>query len=331
MAVTGLAIRFHWISEYPVGLEIYSSWPIIILAGVFYLVEFLADKIPWVDSIWDSIHTIIRPIGGAIIGLTSIGVGDPFLAVIGTILCGAVAFSSHAAKATNRLAVNLSPEPVSNWLVSIGEDILVLGATMIGLKLNRYWPAALATIIFITAFVLVVLTIIAPIFIRSIKFWFKARSASDRYDSFMAHQRGEAVLGGLFAPDDVEFPEVSDKLPTDYWSKLNTTSDGLLVSKSYAYRCRWAGKWRQGYLVFDGSAIYFVYRKLFRIHNLNLPVQDILGFRSLDANYYYLLEFKTESRAYSFAILQDRFKLKDQLISAISASIKKSSASGNNR
>ncbi|MEL6875326.1 MAG: DUF4126 domain-containing protein, partial [Pseudomonadota bacterium] len=91
------------------------------------LAEFFADKILWLDSIWDTIHTVIRPIGGALLALAVVDAGDPAWQVITFLLGGGAALMSHGAKAGARAMVNTSPEPVSNAVVSTGEDIAAGG------------------------------------------------------------------------------------------------------------------------------------------------------------------------------------------------------------
>src|SRR4051795_13627735 len=113
---TGLAIHFHWITlsaQYQ-SLEILGNPWIITVAGILYSLEFFADKIPWVDSLWDAIHTVIRPIGGAFLAIRVLGTPDPVFDVVIVLLAGGVTFATHAAKAGTRLVVNHSPEPFSN-------------------------------------------------------------------------------------------------------------------------------------------------------------------------------------------------------------------------
>lgn len=126
---TGLAIHFHWIALAPQyqSLEALGNPWIIGIAGGLYLLEFCADKIPWVDSIWDAVHTIIRPIGGALLGLQVVGHPSPTMTILIALLAGGTSLVSHTAKAATRLASNTSPEPFSNIALSVTEDALVLG------------------------------------------------------------------------------------------------------------------------------------------------------------------------------------------------------------
>jgi hypothetical protein len=143
---TGLAIHFHWItlgSQYQ-PLEVLGNPWIISIAGVLYLLEFFADKVPWVDSIWDAVHTVIRPIGGALLAIQVLGHPNPAFTVIVALLAGGTSLLAHTAKAATRLASNTSPEPLTNIALSLGEDAAVLG----GLTLVHFSPV-LALIIFL--------------------------------------------------------------------------------------------------------------------------------------------------------------------------------------
>jgi hypothetical protein len=143
---TGLAIHFHWItlgSQYQ-SLEVLGNPWIISIAGVLYLLEFFADKVPWVDSIWDAVHTVVRPIGGALLAIQVLGHPNPAFTVIVALLAGGTSLLAHTAKAATRLASNTSPEPLTNIALSLGEDAAVLG----GLTLVHFSPV-LALIIFL--------------------------------------------------------------------------------------------------------------------------------------------------------------------------------------
>jgi hypothetical protein len=144
--VTGLAIHFHWIALAPQyqSLAVLGNPWIITIAGILYFLEFFADKIPWVDSIWDAVHTVIRPIGGALLAIQVLGHPSPAYTVIVALLAGGTSLVAHTAKAATRLASNSSPEPFSNIGLSLGEDAAVLG----GLALVHFNPV-LALVIFL--------------------------------------------------------------------------------------------------------------------------------------------------------------------------------------
>src|SRR5689334_13749372 len=112
VAILGLASRYHWV-QLPDQFRVFDNPWIIGAAFVLYAIEFVADKVPWVDSIWDSVHTLIRPVGGAVIAVASLGDASPTMTGAIALLGGVVSASSHATKASTRVAANASPEPFS--------------------------------------------------------------------------------------------------------------------------------------------------------------------------------------------------------------------------
>jgi hypothetical protein len=117
----GIAGRAGW-ADIP---DILTRTDVMIVAGVLFAVEFVADKVPFLDSFWDVIHTFIRPIGAAAVGAVIAGESASIGAALGGIIAGALAFDAHSAKASTRVMVNASPEPVSNSAVSLFEDVTV--------------------------------------------------------------------------------------------------------------------------------------------------------------------------------------------------------------
>jgi len=131
--LTGLLVRFdalHLAAKYQ-SLEVLGHDWVLIAAGVLYAIEFFADKVPWLDSLWDSVHTLIRPVGGTILAMQALGEMPPHLEVIGALLAGGAALTTHSAKAGARLLANHSPEPASNIVLSIAEDITVVAGTLV--------------------------------------------------------------------------------------------------------------------------------------------------------------------------------------------------------
>src|ERR1043165_5104053 len=125
VATLGLLSRFAHL-RLPGELEVLTSWWIVGVALVLYLIEFFADKIPIVDSTWDVIHTFIRIPAGAVLAASAFGDFDRSIQVIALLLGGGLALSSHGTKAATRAMLNASPEPVSNWIASIAEDIVAV-------------------------------------------------------------------------------------------------------------------------------------------------------------------------------------------------------------
>lgn len=117
----GLAGRTG-LAEIPEAL---TRTDVLVIAGVVFALEFVVDKLPWLDSAWDTFHTAVRPLGAAAIGLLLSGEAETWQQVTAALGAGGLATAAHAAKATTRVAINTSPEPVSNAVVSVAEDGLV--------------------------------------------------------------------------------------------------------------------------------------------------------------------------------------------------------------
>lgn len=161
VAVLGLAARFQWVAL-PSQYQVFNNDWVIAGALFLYLIEFVADKIPWVDSLWDSVHTVIRPVGGAAVAIATLGDASPGFQTLIGIAGGAIAAGSHLTKASTRVAANASPEPFSNWALSFTEDLFVLGLGLLALK---YPLAALA----ITLLIIVVMVIALRWIVRTLR------------------------------------------------------------------------------------------------------------------------------------------------------------------
>lgn len=161
VAVLGLASRYGWV-DLPPQYAIFDNDWIIGAALVMYVVEFVADKIPWFDSVWDGIHTLIRPLGGALVAVGTLGDASPGMQTLVGLLGGAVAATSHASKAGTRAIANTSPEPFSNWVLSLSEDIFVV---MLGLVTLKYPLLALG----VTLVLLLLIAVFARFLYRAIR------------------------------------------------------------------------------------------------------------------------------------------------------------------
>jgi hypothetical protein len=125
VATLGLLQRFG-VLHVPPGLQILSHPWVLAIAIALYLLEFFADKIPYFDTFWDVIHTFIRPPAAALLAFAAAGGAPPEWRWGAALIAGGVALTSHGAKASARAAVNASPEPFSNWILSFGEDVLAV-------------------------------------------------------------------------------------------------------------------------------------------------------------------------------------------------------------
>jgi hypothetical protein len=129
VATLGLLSRFAHL-RLPGELEVLTSWWVIGVAIGLYVIEFVADKVPWIDSTWDVIHTFIRVPAGAVLAAGAFGDFDRSIQVIALLLGGGLALSSHGTKAATRAVLNTLPEPITNVAVSLLEDVLAIGSTI---------------------------------------------------------------------------------------------------------------------------------------------------------------------------------------------------------
>jgi hypothetical protein len=173
--VIGVSIRygfFHPSGELA-GLAVLADKRVLIVAGIAFVLEFFADKILWFDSIWDSFHTFIRPIGAAVLAAAAVHDVEPATKVAIVILCGGVALASHSSKAATRLAVNHSPEPFSNIALSIAGDLFVPSGVWLALR------HPLVSLAFIVGFVAVFVWLSRKVFRMIVRFWAnRSRTAS---------------------------------------------------------------------------------------------------------------------------------------------------------
>ena len=126
VAALGIARQMELI-QLPQNLEVLAHPAVIAIACIMYFIEFFADKVPYLDSGWDALHTFIRVPAGAILAARALGDMNPALELAAMLAGGSIALAAHGAKATTRLAINASPEPFTNWTASVTEDVAVLG------------------------------------------------------------------------------------------------------------------------------------------------------------------------------------------------------------
>ena len=150
VATLGLLSRFHLVTL-PGELDLLSNGWVIAAAGFLYLIEFLADKIPLIDSVWDAIHTFIRVPAGAVLAASAFAHFNPGVRIAALLAGGALAFGSHATKASVRVTANASPEPFSNFFLSCIEDLFTIGLT----ALAAFHPIAILVIVILFVILLI--------------------------------------------------------------------------------------------------------------------------------------------------------------------------------
>jgi Domain of unknown function (DUF4126) len=176
ITVLGLLQKFG-AAKLPGGLDVLDNWWIIGVAAGLYMIEFFADKIPYVDSIWDVVHTFIRVPAGAVVAYAATNQLDAGIYVPAALLGGGLALGSHGTKAAARVGANFSPEPISNWILSLVEDVIAFVGTAMAVFTPVLMTAVLA--IFLLFFVW-----FFPKVFRAIRRLFIAVAAFFRGESF---------------------------------------------------------------------------------------------------------------------------------------------------
>lgn len=148
--VLGIADRLGSVAEIP---DVLGRWDVLAAAGFMFAMEFVADKIPYIDSTWDAISTAVRPTAGAVIGVLLAGDASSLDQAVLGVVGGGTALLSHLAKAGGRLAINSSPEPVTNIVASVTEDVAVLAVVWFSLE-HPQAAAAIAGVLLVVGLVL---------------------------------------------------------------------------------------------------------------------------------------------------------------------------------
>ncbi|MBX3178205.1 MAG: DUF4126 domain-containing protein [Candidatus Hydrogenedentes bacterium] len=162
-------------------LEVLGHPTVLMAAGVLFAIEFVADKIPWVDSTWDGVHTLVRPVGAAVMGGYALTGADPATQTALALACGGVALTSHTTKASTRVVANASPEPFSNSFLSIFEDVIVV----VGAVLTFLLPVIMLGLVVVFLLVFIWL---------SPKFYRVLRGAFGRVRGVFRGRRGKLTI-----------------------------------------------------------------------------------------------------------------------------------------
>jgi len=244
----GLGVRFGFIhldSAFS-RLEVLADPWVLGVAGAAFLIEFVADKIPWVDSLWDSFHTVIRPVGAVLLGVTAAGGMDPASRTVIGLLAGAVALTGHTTKAGTRLAVNHSPEPFSNIALSLGEDAVAIGGAWLAMS---HPLVALGLVLLLVA----LFAIFAPVLVRLLRLEAAAVSGALRW-----------LFGAEAAPP---------ALPAEYHDEIKDPPQACL--EAIAGNGVRGLKNSSGYLCLTGAEVIFCARRWFRRQVRRVPRDSV--------------------------------------------------------
>jgi hypothetical protein len=303
----GLAINLGWFQLSPAfsHLSVLAETPVLLLSGAACVAEFLADKIPWFDSLWDSVHTFIRPAGAAALGVTALGTFDPATKFMIALLCGGVAFTGHTTKAAARLAVNHSPEPFSNWALSLGEDLVVPA----GLWIAFQHPAIFLAIA--SAFIAVFLWLSPKIFRLLHVSWVALRSLLGRWFGAAPLLVGPRISSDSLLPADVletvsdlPFQPLPDGAARKLRDKLNAGGVRSGVHCAATRSVRGLNN-STGYLCVLPDQLVFVAKRMFRMRTVAVGLTDIRAIRRKSGLFVDRLFVQTETQELAF----DVFKL----------------------
>jgi len=256
----GLGIQFGFIHLPPElsALSVLGHPYVLMAASITYTLEFFADKIPWVDSLWDTFHTFIRPVGGALLGMKAVGAVDPVIELSVMLLCGGVAFLSHSAKASTRFVANHSPEPFTNIALSFGEDISVITGTWAALE----YPVTMfvVTILFIAGFIFWAPKIFRLLRVEMLAILSLFQTFFDRND---------------ISDDSI----LSDEIPDDLYAQIQ--ADTAPEEKAFCIRCVSGkgietGRNQIGFLYMAGDRLSFITRKNFHIRKTHFDIFRIM-------------------------------------------------------
>ena len=255
VAVVGISTRFDLIQGLPPELDVLGNEAVIFVALLLYFVEFFMDKIQGLDTLWDSLHTFIRPLGGALIALMQVGEASPAVEVIVFMLGASFASAAHITKAGTRLVVNTSPEPFSNILISFAEDIGVVGLSFFTLSYPKLS-------FFLTLIFFVCILLFLPLLFRVFRMlfgslFFRLRSL------FMRDISKSTSLSLPFSYDNF-LEEKRDKGEDTVWSV-----------RAFSVRIPSVRRFTRVYLVFTSKKLYCIYRRLFRFKIRQLARSEI--------------------------------------------------------
>ncbi len=238
--VLGLGQRFGLLQGLPDELHILANPIVLGVAGVLYTIEFFADKIPYLDTLWDGLHTFIRPVGAAYLAMQAAGDHGTGAKLAAMFVGGALGLGSHATKAGTRLLVNTSPEPFSNSIVSVAEDFSVVG--LLALMYSYPWVALGVLLVLIALMV-----VVTPLLFRMVRF-------------LLAGLGG--ALASSFGSRDQSLSEPPDWLATKFAGSGSAAQPRIYPC--HARKVPGAPSFQTGYLVVLPEGLHFGFRTLFR-------------------------------------------------------------------
>ncbi len=290
VAVVGLVTKYNLVQGLPPEFQALNNNLIITVAIILYACEFLADKVPGFDTFWDAIHTVIRPFGGALIALMAVGKASPGAEVLAFMIGATMAGTSHLAKSGFRILINTSPEPFSNMVVSVAEDLGVVGLAYLSM-------AHPIMALVITAILTIIIMVTLPVLWRAVRMLFSG-----------LWYRLKGLLG-------TSAESTSKAISMKISSQLNDLgiplNDAVSVP-AWGTKIRGFKRWQKGYLVCDGKNLHFIPARIFRKTPVSIPVpkkENILFGQGL---LFYKVHFNSERETWNLIIPRDYIKLLEE-------------------
>lgn len=277
--VTGLAIRFHLVTGLPQGLDILAHPAVLIATGVLFLLEFLADKIPVVASVWDFVHTLIRPVGGALLALGAAGHMSPAMQALAALAGGTLALGTHSAKAGLRLAAHVAPEPTTFAAISTAEDVGAAG--LLVLAYTHPIPALI-----ILALLIVAIALLLPRLWRIVRFMMRAFGG--RLRSFISRARRDEIPA--WAADAIH--------------PFDPGSTGI-AAQAFPWTLKGMPRLSEGWLVGAKAEWHFVGRRWGKAKTFHLATDVPKAFRREPGFFYDTVVFLTAARPIRFFVAKD--------------------------
>ncbi len=242
VVTVGLAERYHWISGLPSELHVLAHPAVLIAAGLLFLIEFFADKVPFVTVLWDGIHTFVRPAGGALLALGAAGNLHPTVQVIAMLAGGTIALGTHGSKMGFRLLAHTAPEPTTHGLISLAEDVGVVGLLALAYSHPYVAIPVLVALIFSIALML-------PLLFRVLHF----------------------LLAG-FAGRIMSWVRSAGRYEVSEWAELailELDSRGTQqVVRAFARKVKGAPRLKDGFLAHLGGRWHFLHRGLLKTKSI---------------------------------------------------------------
>jgi hypothetical protein len=301
VAVVGLVTKFELIHGLPPEFQAFNNDFIIVLAILLYSCEFLADKIPAFDSVWDSVHTAIRPFGAALIAMTVVGEAGPTVEICAGLLGASLGLATHTAKAGTRLVVNTSPEPFSNAALSVGEDLAVAGIAVLVMS-HPY----LSLVVSLT--IVILLVRYGPGLWRGAVLILKA--VTTRVVSAFSTEAQVSLTS--FVPDAIQ--QVVD-------ARIVREEKIEVSQRCHARKVRGCGWNKRGYLIVTDRRVLFAFRRFFRTRTVEWNIADL---EKAELNRRFLMDLlriKGRGKFSSYIFLKNQSRVAAELLEHLNEAI----------